>query len=84
VIISNVVSFALVFLAPIYYPPTYLPREARLMVLMLPSMHAANMLDIASDVAYGIDLRLSTIYMATLAMVLTIVVAKKTKSKDLY
>lgn len=84
VIISNVVSFILVFLAPIYYPPTYLPKLARLAVTILPSIHIANIVGIASDVNYGIDLVQSIIYLLILIIALTIIITRKTKLKDLY
>jgi len=84
VIVSNVVSFILVFLAPIYYPPTYLPKSFRLLTLTLPSMHIANIIGAASNVAYYIDLKLSLLYTLALIAILTIIVAKKTKLKDMY
>ncbi len=84
VIISNVVAFILVFLAPIYYPPTALPRIARLITLAAPSIHVANILGAASSVSYGINIVHSLLYVATLSTVLTIVVTKKVKLRDLY
>ncbi len=84
VIVSNVVSFVLVFLVPIYYPPAYLPEQIRLVTLALPSIHIANILGIASNLNYGIDLQLSTGYTLMLATALSLTIAKKTKLKDLY
>jgi len=84
VIVSNVVSFILVFLAPIYYPPTYLPKPIRTFALILPSLHVANIVGMASDVSYGLDLINSIIYLLILAGTLTVIITKKMKIKDLY
>ena len=84
VIISNVVSFILVFLAPIYYPPTTLPKTARLITLILPSIHIANIIGMASNISYNIGLMYSLIYILMLSTMITLVIAKKIKLKDLY
>ena len=84
VIVSNVVSFVLVFLAPIYYPPTYLPELARLVTLILPSIHVANIIGMAGNINYGLDLINSITYLLILISILTVIIIKKTKIKDLY
>lgn len=84
VIVSNVVSFILVFLAPIYYPPTYLPKPIRTFALILPSLHVANIVGMASNVSYSLDLISSIIYLLILASALTVIITKKMKIKDLY
>jgi len=84
VIISNVVSFILVFLAPIYYPPTMLPETARLAALTLPSMHIANIIGAASNVDYGISTAHSLTYITILSTTITLIITKMMKLKDLY
>lgn len=84
IIISNVISFILVFLAPIYYPPTSLPQTARLAILALPSMHIANIIGKGGGVNYDIDIIYSIIYITVLSIIMTIIIAKKIKLKDLY
>jgi len=84
VIVSNVVSFVLVFLAPIYYPPTRLPGWARLVAMALPSLHIAGVIGAASGVSYGIDPLVSLQYTSVLSTALTVGVARGMGLKDLY
>jgi len=84
VIISNVVSFILVFLAPIYYPPTVLPETARLATLTSPSIHIANIVGAASNVDYSVGAVHSLMYITILSTAITTVIIKKMKLKDLY
>lgn len=84
VIVSNVVSFILTFLAPVYYPPTLLPEPAQRITQLLPSTHVANIIGLACGVDYSTSLAISTAYLATLTAALTILIAKATKIKDLY
>jgi len=84
VIVSNVIAFILVFLVPIYYPPTHLPGPLRNVAIALPTLHIANLLGLASNVNYYIDLTTSIIYLAVLTSSLTFIVSKRIKFKDLY
>ncbi len=84
VLVGNIVSFILVFLAPIYYPPSNLPEPLRTLTLILPSLHVANLIGRSCNVEYGIEVNTSTIYVLALALILTIVIAKKIRLKDIY
>jgi len=84
VIISNVISFILVFLAPIYYPPSYIPELFRYIALVLPSTHIANIIGVSCRVSYNIDLLISVVYLLALAIISTMVIAMKIRLKDIY
>ncbi len=84
IIVSNVIAFAMVFLAPIYYPPSHLPELARILALAVPSMHVANAIGYSCGVNYMLNPRCSLLYLSILAIVLTIVIAFKVKLRDMY
>jgi len=84
VLVGNIVSFILVFLAPIYYPPSNLPEFMRTIALTLPSLHVANLIGRSCNVEYGVEICTSTIYVLALALILTIVIARKIRLKDIY
>jgi len=84
IIVSNVVSFILVFLAPVYYPPSILPETARLIAFTQPSIHVANIIGAAVNADYGVNTVHSLVYIIILSTVITLVIAVKTKLKDLY
>ena len=84
VLVGNIVSFILVFLAPIYYPPSNLPEPMRTITLALPSLHVANLIGKSCNVSYGIKIDTSIFYTLILMSVLTMMIAKKIKLKDLY
>lgn len=84
ILLGNIVSFILSFLAPVYYPLRFIPKPLRWVSLALYTTHVANLIGSSTEVKTIIDPFFSLLFLIILAILLTIILSHKIKLRDFY
>jgi len=84
ILIGNVSSFILSFLAPVYYPMEALPVPLRYLALLLFTTHVANLINLSYELESSLGCFPSLLYLVILMSILTIFILPKVKLKDFY